>query len=231
MIRFVPLLGLLLAGCTTVPTGQPVPPASDDVYRAIGTEPFWNLVIDQRRLVFTEANAPGVEMVQAKPRPIIGVAGEIYQTPRIGVNIVHARCNDGMSDRIYPDKVQVRIDDRSFEGCGGEPIPPATLAGSSWSVEAVNGRPTGGGEQYRLSFEGDRMSGRFGCNSMNGAYAVSATTLSTGPLAATRMACPEMFFEREATRILAQPVELTFGPGDRLTMINAAGSITLRRQY
>ena len=38
---------------------------------------------------------------------IIGFAGEIYQTPRINVNIVHGQCSDGMSDRTYPDKVQV----------------------------------------------------------------------------------------------------------------------------
>ena len=43
-------------------------------------------------------------------RPIIGIAGEIYQTTRLNVNIVHARCSDGMSDRVYPDKVQVSAD-------------------------------------------------------------------------------------------------------------------------
>jgi heat shock protein HslJ/uncharacterized membrane protein len=229
MSRLAALLAVLLAGCTTVP---PVAaPPSDDVYRAVGTEPFWNLVIDERNLVFTEANAPGVQVVQAKPRPIIGFAGEIYQTPRINVNIVHARCSDGMSDRVYPDKVQLRVDDRSFEGCGGEPIPPSALAGSSWTVEAVNGRLTGGGEQFRLQFEAERMSGRFGCNSLSGSYSVLGSSLAAGNLAMTRMACADMLFENEAARILAQPVELSFLPGDRLTMVNAAGSITLRRLY
>jgi len=50
---------------------------------------------------------------------IHGIAGEIYRTRRIDVNIVHARCNDGMSDRVYPDKVQVTVDGRRFNGCGG----------------------------------------------------------------------------------------------------------------
>jgi hypothetical protein len=53
------------------------------------------------------------------PPVIIGIAGEIYHTPRIGVNIVHGRCSDGMSDRVYPDKVQVTVDGRRFNGCGG----------------------------------------------------------------------------------------------------------------
>ena len=47
---------------------------------------------------------------------IIGIAGEIYQTPRINVNIVHGACSDGMSDRVYPDKVQVTVDGRQVNG-------------------------------------------------------------------------------------------------------------------
>jgi heat shock protein HslJ len=36
------------------------------------------------------------------------------------VNIVkNQHCSDGMSDRVYPDKVQVTVDGRQFNGCGG----------------------------------------------------------------------------------------------------------------
>jgi uncharacterized membrane protein len=47
----------------------------------------------------------------------------MYQTPRISLNIVHAPCNNGMSDRSYPDKVQVDVDGRRFNGCGGAATP------------------------------------------------------------------------------------------------------------
>ena len=110
------LLAAALGACATVP-----PSPALVAYRALGTEPFWSLTLDGREMVFTEANAPGQRIMQPQPKPIFGFAGEIYQTPRIGVNVVHTRCSDGMSDRTYPDKVQVRVDDRSFEGCGGEP--------------------------------------------------------------------------------------------------------------
>ena len=125
MNRALPLLALVLSGCATAPSAPPLPPSpiSDDVYRAVGTEPFWSLTIDAVNITFNEANT-GQPVIQPKPRPIIGFAGEIYQTPRINVNIVHTKCSDGMSDRTYPDKVQVRVDDRAFEGCGGEPIGP-----------------------------------------------------------------------------------------------------------
>ena len=45
--------------------------------------------------------------------------GEIYRTQRLEVNIVHRQCSDGMSDRSYPDTVDVRVDGRQrYRGCG-----------------------------------------------------------------------------------------------------------------
>lgn len=102
-----------VAACAPTPPA-PVPAAS---YHAVGTEPFWNLTIDERTAAFTLAGARPI--TQPRPAVIVGIAGEIYRTPRIDVNIVHARCSDGMSDRTYPDKVQVTVDGRQFSGCGG----------------------------------------------------------------------------------------------------------------
>jgi uncharacterized membrane protein len=104
-------LAASLGGCLSVPP----PPAAP--YHALGTEPFWNLLIDEHNLTFVQPDAAPV--TQPTPRVIVGVAGEIYQTPRMNVNIVHATCSDGMSDRVYPDKVQVSVDGRQFSGCGG----------------------------------------------------------------------------------------------------------------
>ena len=113
------VLGMLaLAGCVTPP------PQSKDVYRALGTEPFWALTVDNREIVFTEANAPGVRIVEPLPKVIHGFAGDIYQGKRINVNIVRTPCSDGMSERAYPHKIQLRVDTRSFEGCGGLPVAP-----------------------------------------------------------------------------------------------------------
>lgn len=111
------LLPLALSGCATLPSPAAEPAAS---YKAIGTEPFWALELTGREMVFTEANAPGVRITEPQPRAIHGFAGDIYQGRRINLNIVRGqRCSDGMSDRVYPDRVQVRVDGRAFEGCGG----------------------------------------------------------------------------------------------------------------
>lgn len=92
-------------------------PSGETTYRAIGTEPFWDLEIG-RDLIFTD-RGNNISVSQPAPRPINGVAGETYQTSRLEVNIVHRQCSDGMSDRSYPDTVDVRVDGRQrYRGCG-----------------------------------------------------------------------------------------------------------------
>ena len=110
MIWLAPL-AILASSCMSYPPPAPPP------YHAVGTEPFWNLLIDEHNLTFTAPEAQPI--TQPTPPVIHGFAGEIYQTPRINVNIVHAACSDGMSDRAYPDKVQVTVDGRRYDGCGG----------------------------------------------------------------------------------------------------------------
>ena len=104
-------MALAASACMKVP-GPPAPP-----YHAVGTEPFWNLLIDEHDITFVQPDAQPIK--QPTPKVIIGIAGEIYQTPRINVNIVHAQCSDGMSDRTYPDKVQVTVEGHQYNGCGG----------------------------------------------------------------------------------------------------------------
>ena len=111
-LAFALALTPALTGCATMP-----PPPQRPLYHAVGTEPFWSLTIDQREMRFS---APDQQPVtQPTPKVIVAFAGETYRTPRIDVNIVHAQCSDGMSDRSYPDKVQVTVDGKQFNGCGG----------------------------------------------------------------------------------------------------------------
>lgn len=109
----------MLAGCLPAPPPPPITPnPPGGTYRAQGTEPFWDLTVDDRQMIFTDRGT-NVSVTQPTPSVIVGVAGEIYRTPRIELNIVHAKCNDGMSDRVYPDTIQVSVDGRPFQGCGG----------------------------------------------------------------------------------------------------------------
>ena len=215
---------LLLSACLSHPAPSPAP------YRAVGQEPGWTLIIDERDLTFITMGAEPVR--QPRPQAIIGIAGEIYQTPRIGVNIVHAACTDVMSGQAYRDRVQVDVDGRRFEGCGGDPVAPSGLAGTNWRVVTVNGRPTPAEGQYFIQFDANRLSAKFGCNGMSGSYNQNGNVVTAGPLAATRMACPEpaMGLENQGGAILGQPVTVR-SSGDITTLSNSVGRIELRRTY
>lgn len=99
---------VLVAGCAY----PPPPPAP---YHAVGNE-GWHLIIDDKNVTFI---GPGGQapLLQPRPQAIVGVAGDIYQTPRINVNIVHAPCV--AAGRTFPDRVQVYVDGVLRNGCGG----------------------------------------------------------------------------------------------------------------
>jgi len=100
---------LALAGCLS----HPPPPAAP--YHAVGPDGAWNLIIDEKHVTFIPAGQQPIR--EPTPEVIVGIAGEIYQTPRIDVNIVHAPCTLGAS--TYPERVQVTVDGARHEGCGG----------------------------------------------------------------------------------------------------------------
>jgi uncharacterized membrane protein len=112
MKRLFPLAPLaLLSGCITPPPAPAAP------YHAIGTQPGWTLLIDEHHVTFIRSGQPVFREPRPQPEPT--TVGSSYQSPRIRVNIVHAPCRDGVSDRVYPDRVQVDVDGRAFHGCGG----------------------------------------------------------------------------------------------------------------
>jgi heat shock protein HslJ len=187
-----------------------------------------------------------------------------------------------MSERSYPDTVDVRVDGRQrYRGCGapieyfnqtdergqprypqtapqpgyptpggpygqaypgpggpyaqpGYPMPGApqgmpvvNLTGTNWRVMSINGTRTPASNFY-VNFMPGQLGAKFGCNSMSANYTQSGSILSVGPIAATRMACPDMAFESQGSRILQRPVTIS-GLGQRITLSNDGGTIELVR--
>ena len=106
------LLALCLAACATLPASD----AGQTSYRAIGTEPFWDLTIGTEMVFSDRGNT--IAVAEPTPPVRIGFAGEIYAGRRLNVNVVHGACSDGMSDRTYPDSVAVTVDGHAYRGCG-----------------------------------------------------------------------------------------------------------------
>ena len=68
----------------------------------------------------------------------------------------------------------------------------AALAGSEWRVLGIAGEAVPDGVEPLLRFGAEgSLTGSGGCNRFTAAYAIEGEGLSIGPLAATRMACPE----------------------------------------
>ena len=230
------------------PYSAPLPPApyaapygpDPSVYRAIGTEPFWDLTIGHD-MVFTD-RGNGVSVTEVTPAARTDGMGSTYPGRRLAVTITRGRCSDGMSDRSYPDTVTVTVDGRPYRGCGaataffqqldreGSGLPPQgvfNLTNTNWRVVSVNGRPAAPGGYY-LNFMPDRVSGRFGCNMIGAGYTVSGSTLNAGAVLSTRMLCENNNLEEPALRIMARPMTIAES-GDRLTLSNASGTIELTR--
>ena len=260
MFGLVPL-ALGLAACQTYPADPygnpgypepypaptPGPPVDQGDYRAVGTEPFWDLTIN-RDLRFTD-RGNNISVVEPTPPVRTGVAGEIYQGRRINVNIVHSRCSDGMSDRTYRDTVQVSVDGRQYRGCGapaaffttvderGNPQvispqagPETTLERTRWRVTRINGQAVPRQGDYHLDFDSGRIAAKFGCNAIGGTYNQTGSTLDADKLVATRMACPDMSREQQGNAILDQLMTVQVMGLNRLTLSSPAGSIDMVRR-
>lgn len=118
-----------------------------------------------------------------------------------------------------------------FAGCTSISMTPASLEGTTWAVAGIDGAATPRTDAYRLQFRDGRIGGKFGCNGFSGPYSLAGDTLTAGNVAATRMACPGPAerFESQGFAVLAQPMQLQWQSGSRLTLANAAGSIALER--
>lgn len=220
-MKAFPLLLLSLAACATVPAGD------EETYHAAGTEPFWSISIANGRMTY---NTPEGGFSVAAPRGQELGDGRLWETRRITLQSSNQECSDGMSEYRYPQTVRAVVDGRTLDGCGGEIMPPASLADTNWSIRAIDGEAVAG-DNYMLEFTAGGLAGQAGCNRFSGSYSVSGDRLTAGPLRSTRMACegPRMAHERKVMAVLGGPVTISYPTGTTLVLTGASGSIRLER--
>ena len=198
----------LFSACATaaalalLPTGPALADDHDDAteaapdpwtgYRGMGTEPFWSVTIGEERLMFEHAGVFTAEAERPQARVAFEGAVFISQSENAGnrdfiVLVQNELCGDGMSDRPYPQSVQVFVDGLYFYGCGGDS--QEVLSGADWHVIELMGEaiPDDAGISFRFDGEGG-MFGTGGCNRFRADYVLD-DALSVGPVASTRRAC------------------------------------------
>ena len=73
------------------------------------------------------------------------------------------------------------------------------LAGSEWRPAEIGASEVPSDSQIFVRFTGDgKIEGHAGCNRFSGSYTPIGDRIDIGPLAATRMACPDPIMKREA---------------------------------
>jgi heat shock protein HslJ len=212
-------------------TGQLPDPADSGpiLYKALGNEPGWSLTVRSARVDYM-GDYGEVNIAEPTPPDFRATHGS-YRSGRLQITISAGPCSDGMSDLTYRQTVRVTADSKTVDGCGGGTISPASLAGTSWSVTAINGRQTPGGANYFLNFGEGSLSAKFGCNSIGGPYRQNGDHVTAPQLQQTLIGCPEPAgsHERDATAILRSNMRLERISGERARLVSEAGSIDLRR--
>jgi len=195
MKLYLPALSLLLlSACATVPADSDQASATVN-YRALGTEPFWSLVITDGEMLLETPDSRPLRSRPFTARPSFN--GWRYVSDRMTVDVTFTPCSDGMSDRTYKDSVTVEVGDRVYRGCGGGISAPKNLAGTSWTIESINGQAVHPQQKAQVTFGDGRLSATLGCNRLMAEYSFTKGKLSSGPVASPRMACPEQIAQQE----------------------------------
>ncbi|MBO9518266.1 MAG: hypothetical protein J7493_09380 [Porphyrobacter sp.] len=124
---------LLVAACqgsdkagqadSTIPDPNSTEPyagiAENEVLRFSGTEPFWGGQIRGSALTYTTPDNPDgttITVNRFAGRGGLSFSGELDHA-ELEMTVTPQRCSDGMSDRIYPFTVMLKIGEETRNGC------------------------------------------------------------------------------------------------------------------
>jgi heat shock protein HslJ len=109
---------------------------------------------------------------------------------------------------------------------------PLPLEGTAWQLESIATGTDAVSSVVApgsIIFESDgTVSGQTGCNGFNGGYTLEGNELTIGPLATTKMACPDDIGAQEAAVLAGLEGTATYAiDGQALSLIAADGSFLL----
>ncbi len=116
-------------------------------------------------------------------------------------------------------------------GCrSADPAPPASLIGTSWRAEEIDGRAPLDRVESTLTFDGaQRIAGQAACNRYFGGLELSAGTIRLKPAGATRMACSPPVMEQESRFLAALGAATGFRrEAGKLLLLDEGGRVRVR---
>jgi heat shock protein HslJ/uncharacterized lipoprotein YbaY len=190
--------GMLEIAGTAYPECIPVETPTTP-FRASGNEPFWSLDLTDKRVELnTDLGETRINVALTEQELLED--GRRYRNliedGDLVVSIFDRPCVDTMSGMPHPATVEIQLDDRRFEGCGGDPA--TLLQGPEWVVEDIGGGGIIDRSRVTLNFGADgRLWGRASCNTYQGEYTLTGETLTLALSATTMMACAPALMDQE----------------------------------
>lgn len=179
--------------------------SSEAAYRAQGNEPSWSIetVGDELRWTTPDAPAPVVwdGVTRTDRTDGFDLAAAASDGRALALAATTTLCRDSMSGMPYPQTVVVTVDQRAFDGCGGDPR--ELLTAHEWAVASLGGSPPGD-TPPTLQFMAEGSAGGFaGCNRWMAAATLTGEGLAFNRPASTMMACPEVAMATEQAFLAA----------------------------
>lgn len=113
-------------------------------------------------------------------------------------------------------------------GCATPPLsstPAAGLAGTGWTVLAIDGRAPVAPVRARLTFDASRLSASAGCNGLGGDYRVEGDRLIVGPVVSTQMYCEGVMEQERSLSALFAGAPQVSREGNRLRLASGGHSL------
>ncbi|MGE4321478.1 MAG: membrane-like protein [Sphingobium sp.] len=99
------------------PARSPAPtPMPVDMYRAIGTEPFWTVDIRGTRATLERMDHRADHFTVSRTDDGRAIR---YRGDGFAMTVTPGPCSDGMSDTLWSDRVQIAFTAGVLKGCGG----------------------------------------------------------------------------------------------------------------
>jgi heat shock protein HslJ len=199
-------------------TGSGAQMAPGDV-SAAGNEPFWRVDIasDAFTLLrpdFDPLMLSVIDRSTGADGTHLIVSASSSPALRAVLSLAPGPCNDTMADQTYPFTATLELGDTVLSGCGGDPRDLLT-ASEVWTVTEIAGEAPIDDTEVEIGFSPEGgVFGTGGCNRLNGTYQITGEGLSFGPIASTRMACPEDIMAQEQAFFAALEQVISFDIGE-----------------
>lgn len=197
-------------------------------FTARGNEPGWLLSLSQEQLDLTaDYGQTNITESLSKPFTITTGSSVQFNTEQAKITLVveDKLCHDSMSGMPFPYSVSLKLDQKSYTGCGGEP--GSLLTDNPWAVLTISDQMLTQDSRISLNFNPEmQLGGVASCNRYTTSYALTGEGLSVGPITTTLMACDPALMEQEASflKYLANVVRFDINDSGQLTLYTNDGA-------